>query len=167
MSQVAYNHNYTGHFSPCRCSVMSGSLWPHGLQHTRLPCLSSPPRICSNSWLSQWCYPTISSSVISFSSCPQSFLVSGSEFPVSRLFILGGKNILRLPEIILYISLAFSQVIFSLIFSFFKPSINPSTHCLSYWEHGSNQMGICTVRTHRLSYWICPFISISPLLLGS
>ena len=150
MSQVAYNHDYIGHFSPCCRSVMSSSLWPHGLQHTRLPCLSPSPRICSDSWLSQWCHPTVSSSVIPFSSCPQSFLVSGSEFPVSQLFILGGQNILRLPEIILYF-LTLLSIDFFLIFSFFKPSINTSTHCLSYWEHGSNQMGICTVLTHQLS----------------
>ena len=62
-------------------SVMSDSLQHHGLQHSRLPCPSPSPRVCSNSCpLSQWCHPTISSSVIPFSSCPQSFLASGS-FP--------------------------------------------------------------------------------------
>ena len=51
-------------------SVVSNSLWPHGLQHTRLPCSSPSPRACSNSCpLSWWCHPTISSSVIPFSSC--------------------------------------------------------------------------------------------------
>ena len=65
------------------CSVVSDSLRPHGLQHTRLPCPSPTPRACSNSCpLSQWCRPTISSSVIPFSSCLQSFPASGS-FPVS------------------------------------------------------------------------------------
>ena len=60
------------------CSVMSDSLRPHGLQHARLPCPSPSPTACSN-WcpLSQWCHPTISSSVIPFSSCPQSFPASG------------------------------------------------------------------------------------------
>jgi len=54
--------------------VMSDSLWPHGLQHARLPCLSPTPRACSNSCpLSRWCHPTISSSVIPFSSCLRSF----------------------------------------------------------------------------------------------
>ena len=58
-------------------SVMSDSLWPHGLQHTRLPCPSPTPGACSNSCpLSQRCHPTISSSVIPFSSCLQSFLAS-------------------------------------------------------------------------------------------
>ena len=66
-------------------SVVSDSLRPHGLQHTRLPCLSLCPGACSNSCpLSQWCHPTISSSVIPFSSCPQSFPTSGS-FPMSQL----------------------------------------------------------------------------------
>ena len=60
-------------------SVMSDSLWPHGLEHTRLPCPYPAPRACSNSCpSSQWCHPTISSSVIPFSSCPQSCPASGS-----------------------------------------------------------------------------------------
>ena len=60
-------------------SVMSGSLRPHGLQHTRLPCPSPTPRAYSNSCaLSRGCHPTISSSVVPFSSCPQSFPASGS-----------------------------------------------------------------------------------------
>ena len=64
-----------------RCSVVSGSLPPHGLQHSRLPCPSPSPGACSNSCpLSQWCHPTISFSVIPFSSCLQSFPASGSFF---------------------------------------------------------------------------------------
>ena len=67
-------------------SVMSDSLWPHGLQHTRLRCPSPTPRVYPNSSpLSQWCHPTISSSVVSFSSCPQSFPASGS-FQMSQFF---------------------------------------------------------------------------------
>ena len=67
-------------------SVMSYSLQPHGLQHTRPPCPSSSPKTCSNSYpLSQWCHPTISSSVVPFSSCIQSFLASES-FLMSQLF---------------------------------------------------------------------------------
>ena len=74
-------------------SVMSGSLQPHGLQHTRLPCPSPTPRACSNSCpSSQWCHPTISSSVIPFFSCLQSFPASGS-FPVSQFFTSGGQSI--------------------------------------------------------------------------
>ena len=63
----------------CSVTVMSNFLWPHRLQHTRLSCPSLSLRVCSNSCpLSQWCYPTISSSVAPFSSCPQSFPESGS-----------------------------------------------------------------------------------------
>ena len=72
---------------------MSGSLQPHGLQHVRLPCPSPSSRVGSNSCSSsQWCHPTISSSVAPFSSCPQSFPPSGS-FPVSQLFRSGGQSI--------------------------------------------------------------------------
>ena len=75
------------------CSVLSNSLWPHELQHARPPGPSPSPRVCSNLCpLSQWCHSTISSSVISFSSCPQSFLASGS-FPMSWLFTSGGQSI--------------------------------------------------------------------------
>ena len=72
---------------------MSNSLWPHGLQHARLPCPSPTPAVYPNSCpLSQWCHPTISSFVIPFSSCPQSFPASGS-FPVSQFFTSGGQTI--------------------------------------------------------------------------
>ena len=75
------------------CSVVSDSLQPHGLQHTSLPCPSRIPGACSNSCpSSQWCYPTISSSVIPFSSRLQSFPASGS-FPVSQCFALGGIGV--------------------------------------------------------------------------
>ena len=75
------------------CLVVSDSLWPHGLQHTRLPCPSLTPRACSNSWpLSRWCHPTISSSVVPFSSCLQSFPASGS-FQMSYFFPSGGQSI--------------------------------------------------------------------------
>ena len=68
------------------CSVVSNSLRPHGLQHARLPYPSPSPGVCSNSCpLSWWCHPTISSSVVSFSSRLQSFLASGS-FQMRRLF---------------------------------------------------------------------------------
>ena len=72
---------------------MSNSLQSHRLQHARLPCPSLSPGVCSNSCpLSQWCHPTISSSVAPFSSCLQSFPASGS-FPVSQLFTSGGQSI--------------------------------------------------------------------------
>ena len=73
-------------------SVMSDSLRPHELQHTRPPCPSPSPRACSNSRpSSQWCHPAISSSVVPFSSCPQSLTASGS-FPMSQLFAWGGQS---------------------------------------------------------------------------
>ena len=72
---------------------MSNSLRPYGLQHIRLPYPSLSPRVCSNSCpLSQWCHPTISSSVALFSSCPQSFPISQS-FPMSWLFASSGQSI--------------------------------------------------------------------------
>ena len=74
-------------------SVVSDSLTPHGLQHDRPPCPSLTPEVypnpCASSW---WCHPAISSSVVPFSSCPQSFLASGS-FPMSQLFAWGGQSI--------------------------------------------------------------------------
>ena len=74
------------------CSVVSDSLWPHGLQHTRLPCSSPSPGACSDSCpLSQWCHPTISSSVIPFSGL-LSFPASGS-FLMSQLFTSGSQSI--------------------------------------------------------------------------
>ena len=73
-------------------SVMSNSLWPHGLQHTRLSCPSPAPSACSNSCpSSRWCHLNISSSVVPFSACLQSFPASGS-FPVSQFFTLGGQS---------------------------------------------------------------------------
>ena len=76
----------------CSCSVVSDFLWPHGLQHARLPCPSPTPRAYSNSCpSSRWCHPTISS-VVPFSSCLQSFPASGS-FPVSQFFTSGGQSI--------------------------------------------------------------------------
>ena len=72
---------------------MSDSLWPHGLQHARLPCSSTMPgaysNACPSSW---WCDPIISSSVLPFSSCLQSFLASGS-FQMSQFFTSGGQAI--------------------------------------------------------------------------
>ena len=74
-------------------SVMSDSLWPHGLQHARPPCPTPTPGVYSNSCpFSQWCHPTISSSVVPFSSCLQSFPASGS-FQVSQFFTSGGQSI--------------------------------------------------------------------------
>ena len=86
------------HFPKCfsvqfSCSVVSNSLQPHGLQHTRLSYSSPTPRACSNSCpSSQWCHPTISPSVILFSSSLQSFPASGS-FQMGQFFTSGGQSI--------------------------------------------------------------------------
>ena len=73
-------------------SVVSDSLWPHGLWHTRPPCPSPTPRVCSNSCpLSQWCHPTTSSCSVPFS-CLQSFPASGS-FPMSQFFASSDQSI--------------------------------------------------------------------------
>ena len=74
------------------CSVVSDSLQPHKLQHTRPPCPLPTPRVHSNSCpSSQWCHPAISSSVVPFSSCLQSLPASES-FPMSQLFTWGGQS---------------------------------------------------------------------------
>ena len=79
-------------------SVVSNSLWHHGLQQARLPCPSPTPGACSNSCpLSQWCHPTISSSVASFSSSLQSCPASGSS-PMSQFFASGGQSIGTSPS---------------------------------------------------------------------
>ena len=74
-------------------SGMSNSLWPHGLQHAKPPCPSPTPRVYTNSCpLSQWCHPTISSSVVPFFSCLQSCPASGS-FQMSQFFTSGSQRI--------------------------------------------------------------------------
>ena len=83
------NHLISVQFSH---SVMSNSLQSHGLQHTRVPYPSPTLEACSNSCpSSQWCHPAISSSVVPFSSCPQSIPASES-FPMSQLFAWGGQS---------------------------------------------------------------------------
>ena len=85
---------FTDRFSSVQfsCSVMPDSLWPHEPQHARPPCPSPTPRVYPNSFASsRWCHPAISSSVIPFSSCPQSLPASGS-FPMSQLFAWGGQS---------------------------------------------------------------------------
>ena len=75
------------------CSFVSDSLWPHEPQHARPPCPSPTPGVHPNPCpLSRWCHPTVLSSVVPFSSCPQSFPASGS-FPISQLFASGGQSI--------------------------------------------------------------------------
>ena len=85
--------NSDSHLSQFSHSDLSNCLQPHGLQHARLPCPSPTPRAGPNSGpLSPWCHPTISSSVIPFSSCLKSFPASGS-FPMSQFFTSGGRSI--------------------------------------------------------------------------
>ena len=80
-------------FSSVQSLTVSDFLRPHGLQHARLPCPSPTPTAYSNSCSSfWWCHPTISSSVVPFSSCLQSFPVAGS-IPMSQFFVLGDQNI--------------------------------------------------------------------------
>ena len=89
------NENYKKDFSSVQFSrsVVSDSLRPRELQHARLPCPSPTPRVHSNSCpLSWWCHPAISSSVVPFSSCPQSLPASES-FPMSQLFTWRGQSI--------------------------------------------------------------------------
>ena len=95
--QMSYNKSYPTLLHYWKLLLINGSavpdpLQPHRLQHTRLPCTSPSLRACWNSRpLNRWCYPTISSPVIPFFSCPQSFPGSGS-FPVSWLFTSGGQS---------------------------------------------------------------------------
>ena len=89
------NRNWTNGLSSVQFSrsVMSDSLQPHGLQHARLPCPSPTSVVYSDSWpLSWWCHPTISSSVVPFSSHLQSFPVTGS-FQMSQSFASDGQSI--------------------------------------------------------------------------
>ena len=89
MITVYKSHTFSVQFS---CSVVSDSLWPHGLQHSMLPCLSPAPGAYSNSCPSSWwCHPSISSSVVPFS-CLQSFPASGS-FPLNQFFASSGQSI--------------------------------------------------------------------------
>ena len=90
---------------------MSNSLWPHG--HTRLPCPSLSPGICSNSCpLSQWYCITISFSVAPLSSCPQSFPASGS-FPTSQFFTSGGQSIGASASVLLNVQGWFPLLVWS------------------------------------------------------
>ena len=89
ISIIFYTFTY---FVVVQSLSLSNSLQPHGLQQARFPCPLPSPRACSNSYpLSQWSHPTISSSAVPFSSCPQSFPASGS-FPVSQLCIRWSKH---------------------------------------------------------------------------
>ena len=124
-------------------SAVCDFLWPHGLQHTRLPCPSPTPRNCS---LSQWCHPTISPSVIPFSSCLQSFPASGS-FLRSQFFASGGQCWSFSFSISLKI---LDQLKFILLVSYLIPFLNHSNlfgllqHFQSLYSH--------FIISHR--YWL-------------
>ena len=92
--RYTYVHSWLyNHSVPFSCSIVSDSLQPHESQHARLHCPSQTPGVYSNSCpSSRWCHPAISSSVVSFSYCPQSLPALGS-FPMSQLFSSGGQSI--------------------------------------------------------------------------
>ena len=91
-SNVGNLYAFSGKIQVSR-SVIFNSLWPHEPQNTRPPCPSPTSKVHPNPCpLSRWCHPTISSSVVPFSSCPQSFPASGS-FQMSQLFTWGGQTI--------------------------------------------------------------------------
>ena len=93
MHIYVYTYQSVSSVSQFSHSVVCDSLQPHGMQHARLPCPSPTPEACSNSCpSSQWCHPTISFSVIPFSSCLPSFPASGS-FPMSQFFASDGQSI--------------------------------------------------------------------------
>ena len=92
-STISFQLLENDHLSSLSSVQSCPTLWTHGLQHARPPCLSPTPGVYSDSCpLSQWCHPTMSSSVVPFSSCPQSFPASGS-FPMSQFFASGGQSI--------------------------------------------------------------------------
>ena len=106
-------------------SVVSNALQPHRLQHVWLPCPSPTPRVYSNSYpLSRWCHPTISSSVVPFSSCLQSFPASGS-FPMSQFFASSGQSI----------GASASASVLPMIFQ--DQGSNPHLLHLLHWQEGS------------------------------
>ena len=91
--EVAFHSGFDFSSVQFSCSVMSDSLQPHELQHTRPPCPSPTPRVYSNlCLLRRWCHPTISSSVVPFFSCPQSFPAQGY-FQMSQFFTSGDQSI--------------------------------------------------------------------------
>ena len=118
----------------CSRSVMSDSLWPHELQHAWLPCPSLSPRVCSNSCpLSQWCHPTISSSVIPFSHL-QSFPASGS-FPVSQLFTSGAQSIGASASILPMCRQGWFPLGWTGLISLQSKGLSRVFSCTTFWKH--------------------------------
>ena len=175
---------------------MSDFLWPHGLQHTRLPCPSLSPSVCTNSCpLSQWCHPAVSSSLIVFSSCLQSFSASGS-FPTSQLFESGDQSIgasasasvlpmntqdwfpLGLTGFISLQSKGLSRIlsapqlknINSSVFSLYGPTLTSLRDCGK--NHSFDYVGLCwqsnaSVFLNMLSRFVIAFIPRSEYVLIS
>ena len=112
-------------------SVVSDSLRPHELQHARPPCPSPTPRVHPNSCLSsQWCHPAISSSVVPFSSCPQS-LPASEYFPMSQLFAWGGQSI----GVSASASVLPKNTRTDLLYLFFFILFLNLKHCISFAKH--------------------------------
>ena len=143
------------------CSVKSDFLRPHELQHTRPPCPSPTPGVYSNSCpLSQWCHPTISSSVVPFSSCPQSFLASGS-FQMSQLFTSGGQNIWVLASTSVlpmntqnWSSLGWTGWISLQSKGLSRVFPNTTIQCLSFFIVQLSHLYMTTRKTIALTRWI-------------
>ena len=154
-------------------SVMSNFLQPHGLQHARPPCPSPSPRACANSCpLSRLCHPTISSSIIPFSSHLQSFLASGS-FPMSQFFVSGGQSwsfsISRSSEYSGLISFRIGLIF--LLFNGLSQHIIPfiiieNIFCLSQ-EVRSSQGWMLSTRVEWPSRWLLPWRSHQGLNFSS
>ena len=124
------------------CQVMFDSLWPHGLQHTRLPCHSLSPRIFSNSYpLRQWCHPTISFSAVSFSSF-------ASVFPSVRVFSNDSALFIRWPR---YWSFSFK--------------ISPPSEFSGWFPLGLISLVPCCARDPQKSPSALQFESIKSLVL--
>ena len=136
-------------------SVMSDSLQPHGPQHARPPCPSPISRVYPSSCsLSGWCHPTISSSVIPFSSCPQSLPASGS-FPMSQLFASGGQSIGTSASVLpINIQRWFLLGLTDLIFLQFKglTRVFSSTTVQKHQFFGT-QPSLWSLLTSALDYW--------------
>ena len=140
--------NLTFHQVQFSCSVMSDCLRSHGLQHARLPCPSPTPRVYSNSCpYSWWCHPTISSSVVPFSSCLRSFPASGF-FQMSQFFTSGGQNI----------GVSASASVLSLCFQDWFPL--GLTGFISLLPKGLSRVSYSTVQKHQ-------FFDIQPSLWSS
>ena len=135
--------------------VMSDSLRPPGLQRARHPCLSLSLGVCSNSCpLSWWCHPTSSSSVVPFSSCPQSFPASGS-FPKSRLFTSGGQSIgasASAPVLPVNVQGWFPWTGLITCTEHFvqRPLLKPSSFHFLFRKHS---VIICILEVRKLRYW--------------